>query len=321
MNAPTPEADAFEVHRKVVRDDVELAYVREGVGGVPLVCMHGWPSTKRMWYRNIAPLAAAGFEVVVPDYRGFGDSAVPGDPVDYPDIPSVERDVHALMTGLGHEQYVAVGQDWGCAIAQESARRHPESVIRYVVMNGTVPPMQELYEAEGIMSTQFDEISVHADHLERMGLEADELMLELDTPEKRRDYIKGFYTGRVWKEGGPVIHLAGEGNFSEADANFNAELFEDAAHFRAAIGFYESVFIPGRLSEPLLLAEPDTTEIMILFGADDVLLAPNFTRRMEIAYRGHCVGPFVVEGAGHFVQWERPDVVNSAVTTFCRDLL
>jgi pimeloyl-ACP methyl ester carboxylesterase len=60
---------------------------------------------------------------------------------------------------------------------------------------------------------------------------------------------------------------------------------------------------------------------MILFGAEDVLLAPNFTKRMEIAYRGHCVGPFVVEGAGHFVQWERPEVVNSAVTTFCRDLL
>jgi pimeloyl-ACP methyl ester carboxylesterase len=318
---PTPSPDAFEVHRAVVRDNVELAYVREGVGGVPLVCLHGWPSTKRMWYRNIAPLAKAGFEVIVPDHRGFGDSPVPEDVADYADVPSVERDIHALVTGLGHERCVIVGHDWGCAIAQESARRHPEFVIRYVVFNGSTPPLQEKYEAEGITGTQFDEISAVADHLHRMGLEADDLMLEFDTAEKRRDYIKGFYTGRIWRDGGPVIHLAGAGNFSEADANFNAEPFEDAPSFRASMGFYESVFIPERLSEPSLLSQPDTTETMILFGAEDEMLAPMFTKRMEVAYRGHCVGPLLIEGAGHFPHWERPDALNSAVVCFCRDLL
>ena len=53
----------FEIHRASVRDGVELAYVREGVGGYPLLLVHGWPETMRIWWRNIEPLAEAGFDV------------------------------------------------------------------------------------------------------------------------------------------------------------------------------------------------------------------------------------------------------------------
>ena len=62
---------AFEVRRADVRG-VDLAYLREGEGGSPLILLHGWPETMRIWWRNIRPLADAGFEVIVPDLRGFG---------------------------------------------------------------------------------------------------------------------------------------------------------------------------------------------------------------------------------------------------------
>ena len=58
---------------------VEIAYLREGVGGFPLVLLHGWPETMRIWWRNIEPLADAGFEVIVPDLRGFGESGLAPD--------------------------------------------------------------------------------------------------------------------------------------------------------------------------------------------------------------------------------------------------
>ena len=70
----TPAADAFVIHRAEVRDGLSLAYVREGIGGYPLLLVHGYPETKRIWWRNIEPLVAAGYEVIVPDLRGFGDS-------------------------------------------------------------------------------------------------------------------------------------------------------------------------------------------------------------------------------------------------------
>ena len=69
----------FAVERATVRDGVDIAYVREGAGGYPLLLLHGWPETKRIWWRNIEPLAAAGFEVIVPDLRGFGDSGLAPD--------------------------------------------------------------------------------------------------------------------------------------------------------------------------------------------------------------------------------------------------
>ena len=51
-------------------------YVRAGAGGYPLLLVHGWPESRRIWWRNIGPLADAGFEVIAPDLRGFGDSGL-----------------------------------------------------------------------------------------------------------------------------------------------------------------------------------------------------------------------------------------------------
>ena len=58
---------------------MDIAYVRAGEDGFPLLLLHGWPETKRIWWRNIAPLAEAGFDVIAPDLRGFGDSGVAPD--------------------------------------------------------------------------------------------------------------------------------------------------------------------------------------------------------------------------------------------------
>jgi hypothetical protein len=46
---PTPARDAFAIQRAPVADGLELAYVREGVGGYPLLLVHGYPETKRIW--------------------------------------------------------------------------------------------------------------------------------------------------------------------------------------------------------------------------------------------------------------------------------
>ncbi|MFM8381369.1 MAG: alpha/beta fold hydrolase, partial [Actinomycetota bacterium] len=63
----------FEIHRTSVRG-FEQAFVHERSGnGVALLCVHGWPESKRIFWKVIQPLVAAGFDVIVPDLRGFGD--------------------------------------------------------------------------------------------------------------------------------------------------------------------------------------------------------------------------------------------------------
>ena len=98
----TPAADAFTCNRAEVADGLSLAYLHEGRGGTPLLLIHGYPETKRIWWRNVAPLAAAGFEVIVPDLRGYGDSDLSAD--DVYDLAVYSRDVHALVHDvLGHD--------------------------------------------------------------------------------------------------------------------------------------------------------------------------------------------------------------------------
>src|SRR3546814_14589390 len=116
----------------------DQAYGREGVGGVPLLGGHGWPETKRIWWRTIEPLAAAGFEVIVPDLRGFGDSALPPD--GFGDVPSHSRDLHALVTdGLGHERVVLCGGPLGRPGLQDLALRYPALVARMVLFHSPLP--------------------------------------------------------------------------------------------------------------------------------------------------------------------------------------
>ena len=83
----------------------ELAYLREGQGGYPLVLIHGYPETKRIWWRNIRPLAEAGYEVIVPDLRGHGSSTKRRNPADVNTRLTIDRDKFAKA------EFASVGAD------------------------------------------------------------------------------------------------------------------------------------------------------------------------------------------------------------------
>ena len=111
--------------------------MRAGEGGYPLLLVHGWPETKRIWWRNVEPLAAAGFEVIVPDLRGFGDSGLAPD--GFYDPAAHARDLHALVHDvLGHERCAAAGGDLGGVVIQDLGLRFEGFVERQCLFN-TVP--------------------------------------------------------------------------------------------------------------------------------------------------------------------------------------
>jgi pimeloyl-ACP methyl ester carboxylesterase len=119
----------FQIHTASPRG-FRQAFVHEGSGGVPLVLLHGWPETKRIWWRNIEALAAAGFEVIVPDLRGFGDSDL--GPDRFQDVPSHSRDIHALVHDhLGHDRrFRTMPRRWRASGPVQRARRVTTSRAR-----------------------------------------------------------------------------------------------------------------------------------------------------------------------------------------------
>ena len=156
----------------------DQAYVHEGIGGVPLVCVHGWPETKRIFWKVIEPLAAAGFEVIVPDLRGFGDSGL--GPDGFHDVPSYAHDLHALVHDvLGHERVVLLGGDLGGPVIQDLALRHPDWVDRMVLFNSPLPYDKE--RMAGLTGTRAPREA--SDYFVRQGTDPDGLVAELRTPE------------------------------------------------------------------------------------------------------------------------------------------
>jgi pimeloyl-ACP methyl ester carboxylesterase len=280
-----------------------LAYVHEGVGGVPLVLVHGYPDTKRLWWRVIEPLAAAGFEVIVPDLRGFGESDVAPD--GFHDVPASSHDLKALVEHLGHERVTFVGGDLGGTVMQDFALRFPEMTERMVLFNAPLPFVKDEMAGLATMAT-----SAH-DYFLRQGTDADALIAELATPDERRRYIATFYSSRFW---------AHPGAFDDAAIAFHTAPFADGDKLRACWGCYESVFNPDARSERTLLEKNPNVRVLVLFGASDHVIAPDFDRMAAVVFPDH-VGPFLVRDCGHFVQWEAAPILVNSTVAFCADLL
>jgi pimeloyl-ACP methyl ester carboxylesterase len=293
--------DRHRIQYATVRG-VRIGYVDEG-SGAPLLLIHGWPETMRIWWRNVAPLAAAGFRVLAPDLRGFGASGVAPD--GFHDVPSHSRDLAALLDQLAIERVVLVGGDLGGAVLQDFALRFPARVLRSVIFNSPLPYLNGAMD--GMRTRPAREAS---DYFLRQGNDADALAAELDSPEKRRRYIASFYGSRFWAHPGAF----------DADASaFMTEPFADGAKLRASFGGYESSFHERARSE-LALRGVLEHETLILHGPSDHVIYPEFDRMAAVVFPNH-VGPFLVRDSGHFLQWEAAHALNSALRAFCRDLV
>ncbi|WP_119355237.1 alpha/beta fold hydrolase [Azohydromonas sediminis] len=112
----------------------------------PLVLLHGFPQTHAMWHR-VARRLAPHFRLVLPDLRGYGDSAkLPGgaDHAAY-SKRALAADVVALMRSLGHARFDVAGHDRGGRVAHRLALDHPQAVARLAVID--IAPTLDMYAA------------------------------------------------------------------------------------------------------------------------------------------------------------------------------
>lgn len=298
---------AFTIHRSEVRNGVSLAYVREGPGGSPLLLIHGYPETKRIWWRNIEPLAAAGFEVIAPDLRGYGDSDLAAD--GFYDVSAFSLDLYALVHDvLGHEHCAVAGGDLGGVVLRDLATRYPRFVERLCVFNTLVMVGDDELAAAGIPPDEEHATRQTADYFFRQGTEPEALLAELDTPARRRAWVAAMYRQRLW---------AAPGHFDTAAIDFMTEPFADPERLRASWGAYETAFGNRPMEDVPQLFEPCPIPTLVLYGPDDHVVPATFAARARLAFT-ECVGPFVVPNAGHFLQWEQAEVFNRALTYFLR---
>jgi pimeloyl-ACP methyl ester carboxylesterase len=129
-----PAAAQAPQSRFAEANGVRMHYLIAGKGD-PIVLLHGYAETSRMWLPLIAKLAA-NHTVIAPDLRGFGSSAAPADGYTK---AAMARDVHALIAGLKYLKVKIVGHDIGLMVAYAYAAQYPAEVDRIALMDAFLP--------------------------------------------------------------------------------------------------------------------------------------------------------------------------------------
>jgi pimeloyl-ACP methyl ester carboxylesterase len=121
-----------------IEPGIRIHYVTAGEGKRVAVLLHGFPQTWWAWRHVIPKLAAAGFRVVAPDYRGAGHSSHPASGYDK---RTMAQDIHRLLhEHLGIEDAVAlVGHDIGLMVAYAYAQAYRDNVTHLAVADAPLP--------------------------------------------------------------------------------------------------------------------------------------------------------------------------------------
>ena len=128
------EATALR-HLTLTTHGVRLHAVEAGPADGPLVILlHGFPEFWYGWRRQIGPLAAAGFRVLVPDQRGYNTSDKPR-PVSAYGLDELALDVIGLIDAAGIDKARIVGHDWGGVVGWWLGIRHPQRIERLALLN------------------------------------------------------------------------------------------------------------------------------------------------------------------------------------------
>lgn len=114
---------------------VKLHAVTSGPKDGPVVVLlHGFPEFWYGWHRQIDPLAAAGFRVIVPDQRGYNLSSKPSGVASY-SLSELVSDVIAIADQVGQQKVFLAGHDWGAAVAWSTALLHPQRIAKLAIVN------------------------------------------------------------------------------------------------------------------------------------------------------------------------------------------
>jgi pimeloyl-ACP methyl ester carboxylesterase len=134
---------------------VSLHVVSAGpAGGPPVLLLHGFPEFWYAWKGVIRPLTDAGFRVIVPDQRGYGDSDKPSGLEAYR-IDRLVEDAAGLIRALGHDDAFVVAHDWGGGVAWELALSHPERVRKLAVIDTPHPEVETVFAETGEQTTSW----------------------------------------------------------------------------------------------------------------------------------------------------------------------
>ncbi|MCR9162587.1 MAG: alpha/beta fold hydrolase [Nannocystaceae bacterium] len=282
---------------------VELEVFEAGQhnAGNPIVLCHGWPEHAFSWRHQMPPLAEAGYHVIVPNQRGYGNSSRPAEVTEY-DVAKLSGDLVGLLDHFGYDDAVFVGHDWGAAVVWWLTLLHPKRVSRIVNLavpyfdRGEKPWIEWMEELMGPDS--------YFVHFNRQPGVADAVFAENTAQFLRNLYRKNLPPPQP-APGMPLINLAnakepqGDLAMTEDALAVFIEAFE-ATGFTGSINWYRNLDRNWHL-----LADVDPViqqPALMVYGGRDYLVAKSETLAQSV--------PNVEVTSldcGHWIQQEKPE--------------
>ena len=111
-------------HRFVEANGIKIHIAEAGVGPLVLLC-HGFPELWYSWRHQINALSEAGYHVVAPDMRGYGQTDRPA-AIDQYSLFHLVGDMVGLVLALSDKPAVVIGHDWGAPVAWHCALFRPD---------------------------------------------------------------------------------------------------------------------------------------------------------------------------------------------------
>jgi pimeloyl-ACP methyl ester carboxylesterase len=282
-------------HEHAQLPGVRLHYVTQGDGPL-VVLLHGFPEFWYSWRHQI-PALAQRFRVVVPDLRGYGQSEKPAGVRNYT-LASLTGDVLALIRHCGHEKAHIVGHDWGGALAWAFAAQHPQATARLAVLN--CPPVGQM--RRHLLT-----------NLRQLARSWYIFFFQLPfLPERAILSDPRRFARRTFR--GAAVHKEA---FGDEELRRYAEAIALPGAATAALNYYRAAFRaalwPRGLAAPSIPAPT-----LVIWGEQDPSLGTELTRGLE----RYVSGPLQVHpvpDSGHWVQQERPELVNRLLLDFLSD--
>jgi pimeloyl-ACP methyl ester carboxylesterase len=269
--------------------EIALAYEEAGQGEL-VVLLHGFPESSHSWRHQVPVIADAGFRVVAPDLRGYGESDAPPNVADYA-FPKITGDVVGLISALGETSAHIVGHDWGGSIAWALAARSPQHVRSLTILNSPHP----IASAEARQIPEQQQKSWYMLLFQFPGV-AEEWLSNDDFANLRRF----------------VFETAAPATFPPEEREIFCTALARPGRLTAALNYYRANIPPENWLKPPPELPPVEVPTTIIWAGGDTYMSPILLEKSI----ERVTGPLHVErlpDVSHWVQQEVPGHVNALI--------
>jgi pimeloyl-ACP methyl ester carboxylesterase len=318
-------------HEQIGTNGITLHVASSGpVDGPPVVLCHGFPELWYSWRHQLGALGDAGYRALAPDLRGYGDSSAPKGDVAAYGSDQVTADLCGLLDHYGYEQAAFVGHDWGAIVLWEMGRLHPERVSS--IYNLSVPFTQPSAPPTQIWNAIFGDRFFYILYFQPIGPAEAELEADPQLFMRTMLYSAGG-EGMAEGPGMPTPPAVGTGFldilrpaptplpswFSESDVDVYAQAFRKSGQF-GPLSYYRNFDANWERSHEIPAATIAMPVGFLTGSLDPVrMMTPGAAEAMASVLPDFR-GTTSIEGAGHWVQQERPDETNAALLSFLAEV-